>query len=336
MPSETSVKFVNKGAILQEFNVAGKNIVLGFNDEKEYNDNPAYFGATIGRFANRLKNAQIDSCAGSSWTLAANNGVNALHGGPTGWHTKEFQGPKPFLKDGVESVEFSYVSPHLDEGYPGEVEVKVIYTAGEVEDQGIKKVRLEIEYEARLSAASAVDETVVNLTNHSYFNIGDQSTIEGTVATLASADHLAVDAGGIAEGAIAPYPGVSANTPFTLGAVDPDIDDCFVFATPAPSAVPLDTRAEPLRVCAAFAHPETKLHLVVKSTEPAFQFYTGKYIDAQARADGSPARGARAGFCVEPSRYVNAANVKEWEGQVKLRKGEVYGSKIVYEAWKEE
>jgi len=72
----------------------------------------------------------------------------------------------------------------------------------------------------------------------------------------------------------------------------------------------------------------------VYSTEPAFQFYTGKYIDVP-EVPGAPARGKRSGFCVEPSRYVNAINVEEWKNQVLLKKGEKYGSRIVYRAWRE-
>lgn len=81
-------------------------------------------------------------------------------------------------------------------------------------------------------------------------------------------------------------------------------------------------------------HPDTKIHLEVWSTEPAFQFYTGKYVDVPA-VGGLPARPARAGFCVEPSRWVNAVNVPEWKDQTVLKKGETYGARIVYRAWKD-
>jgi aldose 1-epimerase len=96
----------------------------------------------------------------------------------------------------------------------------------------------------------------------------------------------------------------------------------------------MDTRNEPLTKLVAAFHPESKIHLEVYSTEPAFQFYTGKYIDVPAVA-GVPARGKRSAFCVEPSRYVNAPNVDEWKGQVVLKKGEKYGCRNVYRAWKE-
>lgn len=101
-----------------------------------------------------------------------------------------------------------------------------------------------------------------------------------------------------------------------------------------PSSIPIDTRTRPLRRLAAFNHPGSRLHLEVYSTEPAFQFYTGKYINVPA-VGGYPARGPRSGFCVEPSRYVNAPNVPEWKGMCLLKKGQVYGSKVMYKSWKE-
>lgn len=141
--------------------------------------------------------------------------------------------------------------------------------------------------------------------------------------------YLPVDDGGIPTSGPATYKGIEANKPFTLGPKEPDVDDCFVL--PAESVL-IDTRSEPLQKIVTAYHPETGIHLEVWSTEPAFQFYTGKYIDVPA-VEGVPARGPRTGFCVEPSRYVNAPNVEEWKGQVLLKKGSVYGSCIVYRAW---
>lgn len=97
---------------------------------------------------------------------------------------------------------------------------------------------------------------------------------------------------------------------------------------------PIDTRDLPLRKQLAAFHPESKIHLEVWSTEPAFQFYTGRLIDVPA-AGGLPARGARTGFCLEPSRLVNAVNVPEWRDMTVLKKGETYGARIAYRAWKD-
>jgi aldose 1-epimerase len=172
----------------------------------------------------------------------------------------------------------------------------------------------------------------------SYFNLSGLPTIAGTEAVLATNLHLPLDAGGIPiDNSAAPYPGITAGKAFTLGLTEPDIDDCFVFADShsSPRSIPIDTRSQSLRTCASFYHPESKVHLEVKSTEPAFQFYTGKYVDVPEQADGTPRRVQRAGFCVEPSRFVDAVNREDWKGMVLLKKGEVYGSRIVLTAWEE-
>lgn len=166
-----------------------------------------------------------------------------------------------------------------------------------------------------------------------YFNLTGGPTIEGTEVTLATNTYLPVDDGGIPTGGPAAFSKVEGGKPFTLGAQEPDIDDCFVIDEAA-DKVPIDTRDQPLRKLVSAFHPESKIHLEVYSTEPAFQYYTGKYIDVPA-VEGVPARGKRSGFCVEPSRYVNAANVDEWKGQMLLKKGEKYGARIVYRAWQE-
>jgi aldose 1-epimerase len=97
--------------------------------------------------------------------------------------------------------------------------------------------------------------------------------------------------------------------------------------------VPPDTRSLPVRRLVEMWHPSTGLHLEVSSTEPAFQFYTGDHVNIAATTD-SPAMPNRAGICVEPSRYINAINVPEWEGQVVLKRGQLWGCKTIYKAWK--
>lgn len=170
---------------------------------------------------------------------------------------------------------------------------------------------------------------------NSYFNLSGGPSIEGTQVELVTNSYLPLDDGGIPTTTKpTAYPAFEGKKPFTLGAAEPDVDDCFILDDSTASSVPLDTRAQPLTRLVAAHHPSTGIHLEVYSTEPAFQFYTGKYIDVPA-VGGAPARAARSGFCVEPSRYVNALNVPEWKGQTLLKKGETYGARIVYKAWKE-
>ncbi|RWA14043.1 hypothetical protein EKO27_g1062 [Xylaria grammica] len=339
------VSFLPLGAIIQSFTVGGVNIVQGFPTQELYvSHNDPYFGETIGRVANRISNAKLASVNnGKSYSLAANNGPNTLHGGVKGWGKRVWDGPKPIgIRNiagldgdlqGGESVEFTLRSEDGDEGFPGEVLAKVIYTTGKINEGGKEAIVLGIEYEAEL--VSGAEETVINMTNHSYFNLTGGPSIEGTVVQLCTPSYLPVDDGGIPTGGPTTFAKVATNEQFTLGAQEPDIDDCFVVDPSAsPNSVPIDTRGRPLVALVKASHPESKVHLEVHSTEPAFQYYTGKYINVPAVA-GVPARSARSAFCVEPSRFVNACNVDDWKNQVLLKKGEKYGCRTLYKAWKE-
>jgi len=328
--SKSAFAFLPQGALIQEFIVAGHNIVLGFPRGDPYQDAP-FLGETIGRVANRLKDAEITSLNGRSYKLAANNGKNHLHGGVKGWGKKTFSGPHPQERNGKESVQFTYLSPDGDEGYPGTVELRVWYTGFEEQEEGVTKVVLVAEYEVEF-VGDECDETAVNVTNHSYFNIGDGPTIEGTECTITTTKYQVVDDGAIPTGAIEDYPGLEANKPFVLGTREPAIDHCFILDTD-PANVPVDTRPRDARKLISFSHPRTKLHLDIYSTEPAFQFYTGEFLNVPATAD-TPARPRRAGLCVEPSRYINAINVPDWRDTVLLRRGQTWGSKTIYKAWK--
>ncbi|KAK2629125.1 hypothetical protein QTJ16_002228 [Diplocarpon rosae] len=344
MADEAPFEFLPLGAIIQTFLVGKENlnIVQGFPKQSQYvSHNVPFFGETIGRVANRIANGEINSLNNRSYVLAKNNGANALHGGVAGWGKRLWNGPKlvgvrsiPGVENlqGGESVKFTLRDEDGEEGYPGTLDVSVVYTTGIQKNESGKEIRvLGIEYEVKL-VGDAVEETAVNVTNHSYFNLSGLPTIEGTEVMLCSSAYLPVDDGIPVGTQTASFPDLKANTAFTLGNTLPDIDDCFVVGPSSTSCIPLDTRVSPLRKLVSAYHPATKIHLEVLSTEPAFQFYTGKYIDVP-EVEGVKARGARSGFCVEPSRYVNAVNVQEWRDQVVLKKGEVYGSRIVYKGW---
>jgi aldose 1-epimerase len=174
--ADAPVTFLPLGAIIQELRVGGLNIVQGFPTQALYEShNGPFFGETIGRVANRIKGAKLDSLnGGQAYTLAANNGPNNLHGGVVGWGKKIWKGPTPVGVreipgvgeiDGGESVKFSLVSEDGDEGFPGTVEASVVYTVGKQVQGGKEVIVLGIEYEAEL--VGGADETVINMTNHS-------------------------------------------------------------------------------------------------------------------------------------------------------------------------
>ena len=174
--SDAPVAFLPLGAIIQELRVGGINIVQGFPTQELYvSHNGPFFGETIGRVANRIKDAKIDSLnGGKTYALAANNGPNNLHGGVVGWGKKVWEGPAPVGVrsipgfeglSGGESVKFKLVSPDGDEGFPGTVEASVVYTVSTQLEDGKEVLLLSMEYEAEL--VDGADETVINMTNHS-------------------------------------------------------------------------------------------------------------------------------------------------------------------------
>lgn len=163
MSDESAFTFLPLGAIIQEFNVGGTNIVQGFRTQQDYVDhNKPFFGATIGRVANRLKNAVLENVNGQTYSLATNNAPNSLHGGNQGWSKRIWDGPKAMNRNGKEGILFKYVSKHGEENYPGTVEVRVWYTASKEDGKTV----LETEYEAKL-VGDEVEETAINITNHS-------------------------------------------------------------------------------------------------------------------------------------------------------------------------
>jgi aldose 1-epimerase len=179
MSSSSPVTLLPLGAIIQSLRVGGVNIVQGFPSQSLYQShNSPFFGETIGRVANRIANAKLNSLnGGQSYKLAVNDGPNNLHGGVVGWGKKIWDGPKPVgvktvpgldggKLEGGESVKFTLVSPDGDEGFPGTVEASVVYTTGKQTENGKDVVVVAFEYEAKLTGGA--DETVINMTNHSY------------------------------------------------------------------------------------------------------------------------------------------------------------------------
>lgn len=165
--SESSFTFLPFGAIIQDFRVDGLNIVQNFPMEELYREhNSPYFGATIGRVANRIAGARINSLNGRSYDLHANDGPNSLHGGRVGWGRRDFEGPVPLNRGGKESVLFKLLSPDGEDGYPGTVELRVWYAGTKEQQNGVDKTVLEVEYEAELMGNDSVEETVINVTNH--------------------------------------------------------------------------------------------------------------------------------------------------------------------------
>lgn len=249
-----------------------------------------------------------------------------------------WKGPFTEKVDGKQKTTFTHYSPHLDQGFPGSVNAKVMYTSYTRVDESdsIEKVYLEIEYEATIAEDSPVDETVVNLTNHNFFNLTkDQLSIAGTKLKIFSNQTIIHDETTLVPtGEIANHPEVPTDLSFiTLGEKSPSIDHAF-FVQPEVEFQGLDTRKyrEPQPLVHMF-HPDTKINVLVSSTEPTFQVYTSDFMNIPQLPGESRDWKPRCSVAVEPARPTNAANTPQWRNWVTLKKGDMYGSKTVYVNW---
>ena len=292
-----------------------ENIVLGFDALEPYLAGTPYFGATVGRYANRIAGARFE-LDGQSYALTANNGRNHLHGGATGFDKVLWSADA--LTD---SVKFAHVSPDGDEGYPGMLWVEVIYR---LSDDSV----LSIEYRA-----TSDKPTPVNLTHHSYFNLSGQALRPITDHELMiDADRFTpTDAEQIPPGEIRDVGGTpfAFRTPHAISArIDADdeqlrfgegYDHNFVLNKPEPRAL---TRA------AVLSDATSGRVLELWTTEPGLQFYSGNQLDGSLTgAHGSFER--RTGLCLEPQHFPNSPNERRFPSTI-LRPGEEYYSRTEF------
>ncbi|KAI9652434.1 MAG: hypothetical protein M1831_006777 [Alyxoria varia] len=347
-PSQSPcISIIPQGGTIQRISASpsSSNVVLSFPSADLYRThNAPYFSETIGRVANRISGAKLSNLnGGQTYPLHVNdNGKNCLHGGRKGWGKKTFDGPVEVERGGRKAELWKYLSESGEEGFPGRVELRVWYTVFE-ESQG--RVVLEAEYEAEMvgEQEQGVEETVVAVTNHTYFNPSSNPTVEGIHLTLHATHYLPIDNYSIPTGAISPLtellPDVPASKPITFTSNYPKLDHCLIMPHATdPSKIPLDTRNEPVRAHAHLHSKESGLNVEVASTEPAFQVYTGDGIDVPAVGKGFKGYGPRAGVAIEPSRFVDAASGNrpdDWRNMVRLKKGDVYGSRIRWSVWKD-
>ncbi|MFD2101546.1 aldose epimerase family protein [Flagellimonas iocasae] len=314
------IDVITYGGIITRWTAPDKNgnyedVVLGFNDLDSYFGGVPYFGALIGRYGNRIAKGQF-SIDGETYTLAKNDGQNHLHGGQKGFDKVVWAAEAESTDDGA-SLVLTYTSADGEEGYPGKLDVKVTYTlTGDNE--------LDIQYEAVTDKP-----TVVNLTQHSYFNLsGDFSKdiLDNEVMLNASA-YLPVDAGLIPTGEIRSVEG----TPFDFTepkAVGEEInadneqikrgggyDHCWV----------LNGTDKNFGLAASAYHPESGRLLEVYTDEPAIQFYTGNFLDGSLSSKTGGVYGKRSGLCLETQHYPDSPNQEAFP-TTRLNPGETYSS----------
>ena len=303
----TRVSAITYGAIitsvlLPDVSGARTEVTLGFDDLEGYLGKHPYFGATVGRVANRIAGAAF-SLDGTTHRIDANQGENTLHGGTDGFHRKLWTA-ELFGESEVAGVVFSRTSPHGECGFPGNLTVSIRLYLSE-------KNELTLAYEA-----STDRPTAVNLTNHAYWNLGGQpsATILGHVVTLDPDHYLPTGEGQIPTGRIAPVAGDPHDfrqpkpVGKDIGEVADGFDECYVFGNAVGEQRSRATMAsEELRRVARVEDPESGRTMEIRSTMPGIQFYTGNKLEgAPARDGGTLVK--HAGMCFETQFLPNAVN----------------------------
>ena len=325
--SKATVKVMTYGAIVTELHVPDRqgkpaDVVLGFDTLEGYLAGHPYFGATVGRVANRIARGTF-TIDGHDYKLAVNNGPNTLHGGLKGFDKVVWKGEDVSGPDGP-AVKFTYLSKNGEEGYPGNLSVGVTYVLLSSSDSEA----LKIEYTATTDQA-----TPVNLTNHSYFNLAGPAagTILGHELELAADQYTPTDDTLIPTGAIAAVRGTPLDftrmTP--IGArinqlkSDPiGYDHNYVIRGAS------DAGKTP-RLAARVHEPAGGRVLEVLTTEPAVQLYTGNFLDGTLKGKGGVVYRQHQAFCLETQHYPDSVHHPTFPSTI-LRPGETYTQTTIY------
>jgi aldose 1-epimerase len=294
------------------------DIVLGMDDLAGYMKATAFFGALIGRYGNRIGHAQF-TLEGKVYKLPANDGPNTLHGGPAGFDKHVWSAVPGSSADG-ETLELTYVSKDGEEGFPGTLTSKVVYTL-------TANNELKIDY-----TATTDKPTVVNLTNHSYFNLAGQG--EGDVLShevmIDAARFTPVDATLIPTGELRPVAGTPFDftKPTAVGARIEAADEQIKFGMGYDHNWVLNKGAGGLTKAAEVHEPKSGRVMEVWTTEPALQFYTGNFLDGTLHGNGKTyvRRGA---LCMETQHYPDSPNQPSFPS-TELKPGATYHTTTVY------
>jgi aldose 1-epimerase len=311
------IKITNFGGIITQLHTSDRNgkiedIVLGFDSLSHYIAEHPYFGAIVGRYANRIALGEF-SIDGQTYKLARNNGQNALHGGVSGFDKKIWEVTEYAGKDEI-GVTLVYVSPDGEEGYPGELKVAVKYT-------------LNMDNELKIHYRAETDKpTPVNLTHHSYFNL--RGAGNGNIL-----DHqLYLDAGYftpvgedlIPTGDLQPVGGTPFDfrNPFVIGAridqVPGGYDHNFVL-----------NNENQLKLVARVTEPQSGRTMQVLTDQPGMQFYTGNFLDGSVTGKGGKRYEKHTGFCLETQHFPDSPNQPGFPNTI-LKPGEVFESTTIY------
>lgn len=321
------VKIITYGGIITSLTAPDKkgnydDVVLGFDHLSQYLTNDAYFGAIIGRYGNRIAEGKF-SLDGTEYVLSKNDGENHLHGGDKGFD-KVVWTATPGTGENGSSLQLRYTSPDMEEGYPGELKTIVTYTLNNDNS-------LDVKYEA-----STDKTTIVNLTQHSYFNLSadfDQDILDHVLEINADR-YLPVDDGLIPTGEQKDVTGTPFDfkSPKTIGKdlADEDSNEQLRRGLGYDHCWLLNEQDSGMRFAASAYHPETGRLLEIHTNEPGMQFYSGNFLNStlpQQGGEGTYAR--RTGFCLETQHYPDSPN-QEGFPSVVLKPGEKYSSKTTF------
>jgi aldose 1-epimerase len=293
------------------------DIVTGFGSIEEYlNTSEIYFGATIGRYGNRIGNAQF-TINDTVYTLAKNNGENALHGGIKGFNAVVWDASKI----NESTLELTYLSADMEEGYPGNLNVKLIYTL-------TNNNELKIEYFATTDKA-----TPVNLTHHSFFNLqGDGSgDVKDHILQINADFYTPVDGGLIPTGEIASVEGTPMDfrAPTAIGARVADEFEQLTIGNGYDHNWVLNPVESGLFLAAKVVEPSTGRTLEVYTNEPGIQFYGGNFLDGTVTGKGGKPYAFRSSFCLETQHFPDSPNKPNFPSTI-LEPGDQYYSVCVY------
>jgi aldose 1-epimerase len=315
------IKLTNYGAKINWIEVPDKNgkkenITFGYDNFDETQKGDMSFGSVVGRYANRIAKGKF-TLDGVVYNLPVNNGPNTLHGGPAGWHSVVWT--TEVLKDSqYPSVKFTYVSPDMEQGFPGTVNAEIIYTWND---------RNEIVMDYKCTTDK---KTVVNITNHAYFNlhgagIGDILDHE---LTLKASAFTPVDSVMIPTGEIRPVAGTPFDftSPHTIGERIGMNYDQLILGKGYDHNFILDNKED---VDVAVFEPVSGRVLEVITDQPGMQLYTGNFLNGTKIGHGGKPYNHRSGFCLESGHYPDSPNHPDFPTTV-LNPGETLKSQTIY------
>lgn len=294
-----------------------RDVVLGFDSIQDYIKYPSDYGASIGRYANRIANGRF-TLDGTAYQLPQNNYGHCLHGGPKGFQYVVYDATQTDSSE----VKLSYYAKDMEQGFPGNVNCTV--TMRLTDDNAI-----DLKYEAETDKP-----TIINMTNHSYFNLdGDPAKGNADYLLMVNASHFTpVDSTFMTTGEILPVEGTPMDfrTPTPVGERINDYD--FVQLKNGNGYDHnwvLNTKGDVTRKCASLKSPKTGIVLDVYTNEPGIQVYAGNFLDGSLTGKKGITYNQRASVCLETQKYPDTPNKPEWPSAV-LRPGEKYTSQCIF------